>query len=372
MDFPKYIIFDTNCFIEAMRKSDDPHFDYERIKRDAKENGSLIVISAYTLYELIQGIDNYIEIEVFKDQLIRFGDFFVTDNHVLDHKGLEYGIDFLFILNLQDLSDIQKYYSIREEIKNKVYDSLFRRMFTYSSLVAASYVVLSECNADGNLNYDTFYKCNYILNHFWNKHLDRYSKLFNMRYEHVGQILSFDPKSNVIYKDYKASSYLRDYILNLIIEILSIANLELEIAKGEIDYNPNTYDSLIIDRINSLTGTISHKSFKKVHSKAVKLSNGKHNITSICNAILSGYPDDLTKGGYLFLIDRLFTSGGFGKSFNNDFIDFANMNLLDAFDKGKAVYLTCEKTWMCFLETKISNVNVSNSIEFRNMYQLKE
>ena len=64
------------------------------------------------------------------------------------------------------------------------------------------------------------------------------------------------------------------------------------------------------------------------------------------------------------LLTKLFDGGGFGKSFNNDFIDFSNLSLLDSFPVGSAVYLTDESIWRNFMYENKEYLPIKASIKF--------
>lgn len=117
----KYIILDTNCFLEAIRDSKSMHFDYDGIKYYARNQGVYIVITAYTLYEIIKGLRKLPDIEEFRRQLIKFGDFYVLQNKILDHDFLEYGIDFLFLLKLHSNETMLEFADKQEELRKRVY-----------------------------------------------------------------------------------------------------------------------------------------------------------------------------------------------------------------------------------------------------------
>lgn len=120
--FPRFIIFDTCCFLEVLNKSNNTHFDYEKIKADALKTGRIVTISAYSLYELIQGLRRLDRIEEFRNKLISFGDFYIWDNSVLRHKGLEYGLDYLFFLKLHSNETIHEFADEQDELREKTYN----------------------------------------------------------------------------------------------------------------------------------------------------------------------------------------------------------------------------------------------------------
>lgn len=68
---------------------------------------------------------------------------------------------------------------------------------------------------------------------------------------------------------------------------------------------------------------------------------------------------------------KLFEGVEFGKPFNNDFIDFTNVGLLDKFPVGDAVYLTEEFTWTKILYENKNNPQAQETIRFYKRFSKK-
>ena len=56
----KFLLMDTCCFIYAINKNNNS-FDYDKIKDYALKNNIKIVVSAFTFYELIKGLNRYLK-----------------------------------------------------------------------------------------------------------------------------------------------------------------------------------------------------------------------------------------------------------------------------------------------------------------------
>ena len=368
--FPRYVLFDTNCFLEAICGV-NPHYDYDRIKLDVKKNNAYIVISAFTLYELIQGLVKVENIELFRNQLINFGDFYILNNdRILEHDFLEYGLDYIFIFEFQNNEKLIEFAGKRKELRDKAYRVLFKSMFLYSALAAASLLTLGECDEKGNINSDTYIKCNFILNQFFQLYYARFEEKFAEYYEHAGYpTINLSTGENYI--DYNAKDKLREYIRNLVIEIIAVAEAELPILKNEIEQTTTEFNSKIEKNIIELSRIIFDGYFRKINLKAEHLTNGKLNIEKVLDMMMSNCPDSLKKDSFIFMVKNLFNSGGFGKTLNNDFIDFSNMILVEKFSNCDAVFMTYEKKWKEFLETQSRNMYANYSNQFCEEYLIR-
>ena len=359
----KYIILDTNCFLAYLRK-DNSRFNYEAIAQYAKENDAFIVISAYSLYEIIQNLTYVSEIEMFRNQLISVGDFWVLNtNGILEHSFLENGIDFLFSLSMHRNELLVDFSEKRKQLRSTVYKTLFGKMYIYSALAATAFLILNYCDRDGSCNQDIVWKIHYIDNHFFIKHRERYDLIFTEAYKHAG-LHCIDPYGKGFYIDDDAKNHLRERMLNLIIEILAVSEVELSLAKGEWEFNNNEYNGKIVENCMILTKEIHSDSFRAANQRCSKRTKKKINIHTALDQLMAAFPDNINKRSYTMLLTKLFDGGGFGKSFNNDFIDFSNLSLLDSFPVGSAVYLTDESIWRNFMYENKEYLPIKASIKF--------
>lgn len=246
---------------------------------------------------------------------------------------------------------------------------MFNRMFFYTSLVSASYLLLSNTDTDGEFDWDTRLKCDFILNHFWNLYKEIFSEKFENYYEHAGY-RSYDFTNKEFFDDYDAKDKLREYLIELIIEILSIADARVMVHNNEIEKSTQAFNEKIRERRPIRKHEITMDCFRKANLRAKRLTNNKRSIENVLDLILSDIKDSLKKDCYRLLVERLFNSGGFGKSINNDFTDFSNLILLESFNPGEAVYLTYEKSWLSFLESHKDNPFVIDTITFCKKYEV--
>lgn len=358
-----YVILDSNAFIYALNKN-ETILPITKIINLAKEQEAYIVISAYSLYELIQNINTIEQIRKFRQQLIGLGDFYVLNTEsILEHDFLEYGIDFLFILNLHQDEYMVKYAEERNIIRKKVYDSLFSKFFFYSVLVTSTYLYMTYCDNDGKCDKDTFWKIKYINDIFFKKYMDRYRLIFSEHYKHAG-LICYDPNSGEFYKDSNAKDYLRDLILNLVVEMISVSDVELQLTKKEFKYDAGEYNGRIVDNCRKYSKLIKAETFSQINRKCSKRTNNKVNVDYVLRELLFESPESLKKDSYIYLVKRLFVSSGFGKTLNNDFIDFSNMILIEKFQVGQAIYITTDKPWQDFLFQHKDNDYVAPTINF--------
>ncbi len=367
----KYIILDSNCFLYALRH-ENCKLNMREIIDYAHQNKSYLTISAYSLYEIIQGLNDLDEISLFRKQLLELGDFWVTStNSILDCKGIEYGFDFLFSLSLHNNELLRDFGEKRDVLREKVYGALFRKMFFYAVLVTSAYLVLNNSNSAGKCDPDTLWKVQYISNHFFEQHKSRYMKVFSEIYKHVG-LPSYDPIEHEFFRDYNAKESLREIMLNLFVEILAVSEVELSLAKKEWMYNSHEYNNRIIDKCKILSSEIKYSSFKEVNKQCSKRTNKRITIDYVLEQLLSDFPASLKKESYCAMVKKLFISGGFGEKFNNDFIDLSNLILLDRFPEGTAVYITEESFWKNVLFSNQNSINAKNSVSFYNKFLVNQ
>lgn len=90
----KNILLDSNSFIYLLNNAEKGKRLISEVRVLHKTQSANIIISAYSLYELIQGMSQIEKIHNFRNKLISAGDFLVLNtDSVLEHRGLEYGLD---------------------------------------------------------------------------------------------------------------------------------------------------------------------------------------------------------------------------------------------------------------------------------------
>ena len=364
---PKYIVFDSNCFINALNNKEGD-FDYKHIKSYAAKNGAYITITAFTLYELIQQLSKFEKFDQFREQLISFGDFWVFGNGIMEHKGLEYGIDFLFLLSMQNNDNLNSFAKRRDELREKVYHEMIKKMFFYSILVTSAFVYMSECDDNGGIRSDTIYKLSFIGNRYFELHEDRHMKLFTAAYKHAG-LPSYSIITKEFYTDYNAKKELPKYMLNLIAEIIATAEVELSLSKGEWNYSIEEYNRRLAEKYMQLSHSLKVDSFKKLNTDIKKRTKKRISIETVLDDLMAGFSESLKKECFHYMVEKLFNSGGFGERFSNDFIDFSNLLMIERFYPGETVYLTGDKKWTRFMELHKDNPFVKQSIEFSEQFQ---
>ncbi len=360
----KYIILDSNSFIYLLDGQETITRAISKLRCPHNNQESYIIISAYTLYELIQNMNEIERIREFRDQIIQLGDFWVCNSDsVLEHHGLEYGIDFLFSLRLNSDELLLEFSKEREQLRKKVYQALFPKMFEYAKLVSSAFLALRNCEVDGTCDYDTLWRIRYIDRYFFDVYRDRYILVFSEAYKHAG-LPSYDISSHQFYNDYNAKDSLRELMLNLIIEILSVSDVELQMAKKGIRLDNTEYNKHIIENYKVYSKTITSKSFARENIACKKRFGNRMNIDSVLSLMMDRIPASLTKECYVSMVKKLFSSGGFGKSFNNDFIDFSNICLLNRFPEGTAIFITNDSYWRSFLLSHKDNSFARLSADF--------
>lgn len=242
-------------------------------------------------------------------------------------------------------------------------------MFFYSSLVAASYIYLSECNSNCELNNDNAFRVDFILNHFFRYYEKRYRLLFSREFKHVGYDI-YDLETHESHADFDARKHLREYLTELILEMIAISEVELSMVKQNPRPNNDYFNQKIIEKLYEMLPQINQSCFAKMNQKAKNKSNGKVSIERVLDNMLIDISNDLHKEAFIFLVRRLFNSGGFGGSINNDFIDLSNIVAMDSFKTGEAVSLTYDRKWVDFLSSS-DNERAKSAIDFYNKYSCR-
>ena len=348
--FDKILLMDTCCFEDAISNNNNC-FNYSEILDFAKSNNIDLVITPYTLYECFQSLHSIDKLNAFMNKLLTFDDFWILNvNHITDFEGFEYGYDLLSYLKLFKQNTFLEYAEARKKLRIKVYDSLIPKINLFASLSACMYIAFTlKCMPSG-LSHEQYYKLS-VANSFFNVWKDRFQLLHSNFYNHEG-VKVFDVSSGIIVKDIDAKDYLNKYMLDLIIQIISMANVQWSLYTD----NKNPFGSELDVRISGeyirLKKEINATSFSKVYQDYRKdVANGLDYDSCFDKLTENFCQRPLNREAYRFMLSKLFNNnrGGFGKKFNNSFIDFTNLSVLELIPDGSCVYMTSDKEWIDFL-----------------------
>lgn len=372
IDHPKgFLVMDTCCFIDYIEGSNE-HFDYSRIKTFIQEASYWVVITPYTLYEIIQKLNDVELIRKRRNELLAIGDFWVINmNKVLEFDGFEYGLDFLFRLHMTRDEDILKFDEERFYLREKVYHSLFKKMFFFAQLVAIACVFFEECDDDGVIPYDAYLQIKMIDDFFDNGNEELIEWNFD-RFFAQSDGKDFMGEDGQFHKRHDAKEILNEQLWDLIIQILSKTRVRQEIASREESVDVNEYNRRIVEQYYYLIRD-KYKDNKHCLGRLLKdckrRTSGKVGIDRIVRFAFGKSDFDINMLGYKKLLEDQFSNSGIGKKFCNHFIDMTIVAMVESFNKDNVIVLTSDEVWQDILlnsENRCKRINV----DFYNKYKL--
>ena len=76
---PAFLLMDTCCFVHYCHHRTTKYFDYGKIRKSVNDNGLWVVITPYTLFELVQNCTTPEIIAQVRGELFSAGDFWVIN-----------------------------------------------------------------------------------------------------------------------------------------------------------------------------------------------------------------------------------------------------------------------------------------------------
>ena len=358
-----FLVMDTCCFIDYL-DGNNHVFDYEGIKSFIKDNEYWLVITPYTLYEIIQKLNKVIQIRKRRNDFLAVGDFWVVNmNRVLEYDGFVYGLDFLFSLHLTNDEDLLKFDEERSRLREKVYHSLFNKMFFYAQLVAICCVVFEECDEQGFLPLEAIFQIKKI-DDFFDEGSDNLERNFD-RFFAQSDGKDYIGKDGAFYRGHDAKELLSEQLWDLIIQILSKTSVQREIFTKREDVDDNEYNSRIVKQYYHFMRD-KYKDYKhSLHRLLTDCKNrtkGKIGIDNIIQIAFNKNSYDITMMAFKLLLEKQFSNNGVGKKFCNHFVDMTNVAMVETLNHRNVIVLTGDKVWQSILlntDYKAQQLNMS-------------
>lgn len=365
-----FLVMDTCCFVDYIEKNNEG-FDYDRIKSFIKESSYWVVITPYTLYEIIQKLNSISDIKTRRDNLLAIGDFWVVNmNGVLEYEGFEYGLDFLFHLHMTRDEDILIYDEERSRLRKSVYRSLYKKMFFFAQLVAVCCVVFEECDARGVISSDAALQIKMIDNFFEDKK-DFFEWCFD-RFFAQSEGKGYLGEDGCVHRGHDAKELLVEQLWDLTIQILSKTRVQRDIVTREEKVDDNEYNRRIVEQYYYYSRD-KYKDNKKCLNRLLKdckkRTSGKVDIGNIVLFAFNKSHYDINMSAYKLLLEKIFDKNGAGKKFCNHFIDMTTVTLVETIKNDNVIVLTADKVWQELLLNSDYRGKELN-INFYNTYRL--
>ena len=364
-----YLVMDSCCFIDYLEGNND-EFDYQGIKSFIKENDYLLVITPYTLYELIQNLNTVTQIKKRRNDFLAAGDFWVVNlNKVLDAEGFEYGLDFLFSLHMVKDEELLEYDKERFKPREKVYHSLFRKMFFFAQLVAICCVVFEECDEQGVISPDVELQIK-MIDDFFDAKREYYEWNFD-RFFAQSDGKDYMGRDGRFCKGHDAKELLSEQLWDLIIQIISKTTVQREVVNKREEIDDNEYNRRIVQQY-----FLTRDKYKD-HNHALhnllkdcdNRTNSKIGIDIIVRMAFNKNNYDIVMKSYKLLLDKLFSNNGAGKKFCNHFIDMTNVAMVETLNDYNVIVLTRDKAWQSILLDTVYKSQRIN-LDFYKKYKL--
>lgn len=330
-DNRKILLMDTCFFIEFLN-NDNTHYYITEIKKLVNDK-YLFVITPYSLYEYLINVEDKNILNV-ANKICFNTDFFVLNvNHIFnDYEGYLDGRSFVFKFGMNTNNSFE-FNNAMKGFKQKVYETLLPKIYLIAQVIAIFWILFNESTNDGKYNQDTRFKIHFIDEYFLIRHKKRYDLLFKLGFE---------------YKDFKY--HVADNILELVLEMLALANVETDLWKNSIKAETNDYNKRVIEEINRLQPVFNRVTLHNLYKKYYKRTGKRYSLDYLVEWALSNMKLNLMKDSFKMLIKKAFSQEGFHKKeTNNDIIDFTNMCLIEDFDNIPVAYLTSEKKWLKYI-----------------------
>lgn len=336
-----FLLMDTNCLLSFIEGGLSDVFDYRSIEKTFIKNGWVLLITPYTLWEIIQRCVDLDFIKKRREELLSKNIWVVNVEGVLNSTNP-------FLLLSDILNEIcfnpntmHEYADKRREFRIKVYELLFYKIIALTQIIAFIYLTITERKDDGTYPERFDYRLGAVINYFKNHdNLKSYLTLFLRQADG----LSYFDKNGILHKPLDAKDYLKDEIEELVIIIIATSKVLEDHRCGINTYSDEGEYYLRINneckRIKS-EGLYKRADMVKCYKAFLKVEPSR-TIETIVEEIFMKGPD-ISLQMYIKLLSDWFTPSGTGKQLMNTLIDYTNTDILFTSGLNNIVYLTEEK-----------------------------
>ena len=365
-----FLVMDTCCFIDYLEHNDNG-FDYNGIRNFIKENSFWVVISPYTLYEIVQDVNSFARFEKRQRELLEAGDFWVLNmNGVLDNAGFEYGLDFLFKLKMLRKEDILSFDTERNKLRREVYGSLFNKMFFYAQLCAICCLVFEECDEDGVLSPELTLQVK-MIDDFFDRRKPVFEQSFDRFYSQSDGKDFFDENRHIS-KGKDAKVLLNEQIWDLVLQILSQTYVNQRIVINKEAVDECEYNRRIVERYYFLKEHYKSEECTpfELYRRCLRRTNKRVSIDRIIQCAFNKKEYDITMKAYLLLLTKQFSANGIsGSNLSNSFIDMTNIVISELLKSRATIVMTNDKEWQKVLLSSHSSPGRLNQ-SFYNRFRI--
>lgn len=364
------VIMDTCCFLDYI-EGNNRYFNYEKIIQYIKDHKYWLVITSYTLYEVVQSILSVAQLRERRTQLLDSCDFWVLDiNYIMGVNGFEFGKDFLFLLHMHTDEKFREFITERTKLREKVYKTLYQKIYLFSQLVASVYLIITDSDSEGRIGQELGLQL-HLIDNFFEHRKERYDMLFSELYSHSEGFYYYNPDKKRLCKGKDSKYLLGKMVFDQIIQILAVTKVERRIiVNNEGEIGLCEFNKRVTETYYEVKQSMENQRFSKLMKQHMQKTKNIANIDSIADHLLINFKYPLQKEAFKLLLHRVFDSNGFGKTFSNDFIDMTNLCIVEHFRLGFAAYLTVDKAWQEFIFDNQKNPHTKASLYFYNNFLL--
>lgn len=237
-------------------------------------------------------------------------------------------------------------------------------MYFFVELMTQMYILFKECGTK-TISNETVWTINNI-------HLAIESRkslldsIFEMYFINSGCA-----RFNLIYGNLDENTdprkVLQDRLFDLMLELLAVVSAKKSLIRDKID-DDGEFNKRISGEYNKLLKELTWADLAHQAKKCKEKTHGVVSMDYAFNLCTNGMIPSILKESYRKMLKRIFTNGNFGKSFNNSFIDFTNLGLMELLEiqirTNESIYVTRDKEWRDFMLKFNDKVFVKNTRKF--------
>ena len=245
--------------------------------------------------------------------------------------------------------ELLEYDKERFKLREKVYHSLFRKMFFLAQLVAICCVVFEECDEQGVISPDVELQIK-MIDDFFDAKREYYEWDFD-RFFAQSDGKDYMGRDGRFCKGHDAKELLSEQLWDLIIQIISKTTVQRDVTTKREEIDDNEFNKRIVQQYFLIRDKykdhnhILHKLLKDCENR----TNGKIGIDNIVLLAFGKNNYDIVMKSYKLLLDKLFSNNGAGKKFCNHFIDMTNVAMVETLNEYNVIVLTRDKEWQSIL-----------------------
>ena len=283
----KYYWFDTNCFSDLINGTFS-NVEKNNIYEDVKKGEARIIISPFTLYEILKGRNKLNEIKELYDKLINLPPFYIANFlNVFESKaGL---FDGKRIINQMKMGEVLgevpiEYAWFRDGYKEQSGKPYSHYMLQYSKIAAVLYLVCDECDKKGNISLRTETKI---------QRIEVFDRLGNNRktIEEMFSEFFINYNCQSIHEDKPNKGLIQEQLLEFVNIMLNVAESRMQLIEEGVAYDKTVFNQRVTENNGKIR--VDLKKYHEVLDAISKKTNGKYSPRTIYEKLVKKRIDSL-------------------------------------------------------------------------------